>query len=224
MSDGAPLVRIDNTKWLHTFRDITNATNKRTFVAGSIPWSGVGNSAPVFEYENGQAIASALLLANLNSLPLDWAARFSVGGVHMNFFILKQLPVLPPEAYLEVATRGSMTYGELVVHRVLELTFTTNELKGFARDLGYRGPTFPWDENRRHCLKCELDAIFLRMYKLNRSEVEWILDAPAPSSSFPGLKRNELRKYGEFRTKRYVLQGYEQLERDENPKLEGSSA
>ncbi len=119
-SDGAPLVRIDNTKWLHTFRDITNATNKRTFVAGSIPWSGVGNSAPVFEYENGQAIASALLLANLNSLPLDWAARFSVGGVHMNFFILKQLPVLPPEAYLEVATRGSMTYGELVVHRVLE--------------------------------------------------------------------------------------------------------
>ncbi len=43
----------------------------------------------------------ALVLANMNGLPLDCAARFSVGGLHMNFFILKQLPVFPPEVFLE---------------------------------------------------------------------------------------------------------------------------
>ena len=111
--------------------------------------SGVGNSAPVMTYEHSQAIASALLLANLNSLPLDWAARLSVGGVNMNFFIVKQLPVLPPETHLEEACQG-ITYVELVVPRVLELTYTAYDLQGFAQDLGYDGPPFPWAEERRH--------------------------------------------------------------------------
>ena len=40
----------------------------------------------------------------------------------MNFFIVKQLPVLPPETYLEEACQG-MRYVEMVVPRVLELTY-----------------------------------------------------------------------------------------------------
>ena len=121
----------------------------------------------VYNYEHSQAIASALVLANLNSLPLDWAARLSVGGVNMNFFIVKQLPVLPPETYLEEACQG-IRYVELVVPRVLELTYTAYDLQGFAQDLGYDGQLFPWDEARRHRLKCELDAIFAHMYQLDR--------------------------------------------------------
>ena len=93
-----------------------------------------------------RAISAALVSANLNSLPLDWAARLSVGGTHMSFFIVKQLPVLPPEAYLEEASQG-MRYAELVVPRVLELTYTAHDLQGFAQDLGYDGPPFLWDED-----------------------------------------------------------------------------
>ena len=80
VSNKAPLLDVDYDKWLQAFRNITNATNERTLITGSIPWSGVGNSAPVVDYEKGRAIAAALVLANMNSLPLDWAARFSVGG------------------------------------------------------------------------------------------------------------------------------------------------
>ena len=43
-----------------------------------------------------------------------------------------------------------MRYAELVVPRVLELTYTAHDLQGFAQDLGYDGPPFPWDEERRH--------------------------------------------------------------------------
>lgn len=68
------------------------------------------------------------------------------------------------------------------------------------RDLGYDGPPFRWDENRRHRLKCELDAIYTHMYRLDRSDLEHILDAPHPSASFPTLKRNELKQFGEYRT------------------------
>lgn len=219
MSNKAPLMGIDPVGWLQAFRNITNATNERTFLTGSIPRSGVGNSAPVIDYENARAIASALVLANMNSFPLDWAARFSVGGVNMNFFIVKQLPVLPPETYLEDAVVG-LKYVELVVPRVLVLTYTANDLKGFARDLGYQGPPFPWDDVRRHRLQSELDAIYSHMYRLDRADIEWILDAPPPSSSFPALKRNEIDKFGEYRTQRYVLHAYDQLARGELPDLE----
>ena len=109
----------------------------------------------------------------------------------MNFFVVKQLPVLPPETYLEDAVLD-LKYVELVVPRVLELTYTAHDLKGFAADLGYQGPPFPWDDDRRHHLQSELDAIYSHMYGLERSEVEWILDAPPPSSSFPALKHNEI--------------------------------
>ena len=129
----------------------------------------------------------------------------------MSFFIVKQLPVLPPEAFLEKPYFDSPTYVELIAPRVLELTYTAHDLEGFARDLGYEGPPFRWDDQRRHQLQCELDALYATMYRLDRSDLEWILDAPPPSSSFPALKRNEIARYGEYRTKRLVLQAFDQL-------------
>ena len=36
------------------------------------------------------------LLANLNSLAYDFVARQKVGGLHLNFFIVEQLPTLRP--------------------------------------------------------------------------------------------------------------------------------
>ena len=79
--------------------------------------------------------------------------------------------------------------------------------------LAYAGPPFPWDEERGHFLRSELDAIFARMYGLNRADLDWILDAPPPSSSFPSLKQHEMREFGEYRTQRYVLRAFDLLER-----------
>ena len=56
---------------------------------------------------------------------------------------------------------------------MLELTYTSNDMVGFAADLGHDGPPFPWDERARHRLKCEMDAIYAHMYGLKRREVEW---------------------------------------------------
>ena len=214
VSNKAPLMLIDPIEWIQAFRNVARATDERTLLTATVPESGMGNSAPIIDFERARAIASALVLANMNSIPLDWAARMSVGGVNLNFFIVKQLPVLPPEAYLEDASSGDK-YVELVVPRVLELAYTAYDLHGFAEDLGYDGPPFAWDEERRHRLRCELDAVYAHMYQLDRSDLEWILDAPAPSSSFPTLKRNEIAEFGEYRTQRYVLHAYDQIARGE---------
>lgn len=51
----AKIFRIKNSaEWLQAFRGITNATNERTLLAGSVPCSGVGNSAPVDQIARGE--------------------------------------------------------------------------------------------------------------------------------------------------------------------------
>ena len=161
----------------------------------------------------------ALLVSSLNSIVLDFAARSAVGGTDLSYFIIKQLPIPPPEVFLEDAVEG-FTYAELIVPRVLELTYTSYEVESLATDLGGGGPPFSWDEERRHRLRCELDAILAHLYRLDRSELEWILEAPPPSASFPALKRNELKEFDEYRTQRYILKAYDQLQRGRIPDLE----
>jgi hypothetical protein len=98
---------------------------------------------------------------------------------------------------------------------VLELTYTSHALASFARDLGYDGPPFGWDEDRRALLRAELDAFYARAYGLTRDELRYILDpadvrgANYPSETFRGLKNNEMARYGEYRTRRLVLDAWD---------------
>jgi hypothetical protein len=79
--------------------------------------------------------------------------------------------------------------------------------KSFARDLGYHGPPFIWDEARRFLLRCELDATFFHLYGLTREEADYIMD------TFPIVKRKDEQQYGEYRTKRVILEIYDELQR-----------
>jgi hypothetical protein len=91
-------------------------------------------------------------------------------------------------------------------------------MRSFAEDLGYKGSPFRWDPDRRAYLKAELDAYYARLYGLTRDELRYILD-PAdvkgedyPSETFRVLKNNEIRKFGEYRTARLVLQAWDKQE------------
>jgi hypothetical protein len=80
---------------------------------------------------------------------------------------------------------------------------------------------YPWDEARRGQLRAELDAWFARAYGLTRDELRYILDpADVYGPDFPGetfrvLKEKETAKFGEYRTRRLVLQAWDRLERGE---------
>lgn len=206
---------------LHAFRDIARATDRRTAIFAHLPRTAVGNSAPLAHFDERATVAATLVFANANSLPFDWAARLAVGGSHLNFFLVRQFPVLPPEAYLERSDGGdSKRYVEFVTPRALELSYTADDVAPFARDLGYDGPPFRWDDDRRHRLQSELDAIFARMYGLGRSELEWILDAPPPADLFRSLKAAEVQEFGEYRTRRRILRAFDQLAQGHEPTLD----
>lgn len=198
-------------KWLMGWRDITNATNERTVIASVIPLAGVGNQMPLMLFPETEAKSMlAALLANLSCLVFDFVARHKTGGTHMNYFIYKQLPVLPPDRY----TEADLSF---IVPRVLELTYTAHDLSGWAQDLGYNGPPFAFDPDRRAVLRAELDAYYARLYGVDRDELRYILDptdvmgADYPSETFRVLKNGELREYGEYRTQRLVLEAWDAM-------------
>lgn len=104
--------------------------------------------------------------------------------------------------------------------RVLELTNTADDMRPFAEDLGYDGPPYPWDPDGRALLKAELDAYYAYLYGLSRDELRYILD-PAdvmgpdyPSETFRVLKEKETREFGEYRTRRLVLEAYDRFAAD----------
>lgn len=162
----------------------------------------MSDRAPLIEFTDAES--ATLLMSVMNSFALDFAARSSIGGTDLSFFIIKQLPIPNPEAFLEEVYSGA-SYAEFIVPRALELTYTSWELQGFAQDLGYEGAPFRWDDERRFLLRCELDAAFFHMYGLARNEVDYIMD------TFPGVEREDVAAHGEYRTKRVILEIYDAL-------------
>ena len=118
--------------------------------------------------------------------------------------------MLPPSAFTDADL-------DFITPRVLELTYTSHAMRPWAEDLGHHGPPFAWDEERRAQLRAELDAFFARKYGLTRDELVYVLD-PAkakgpdyPSETFRVLQKNEIARFGEYRTERLVLAAFDRL-------------
>jgi hypothetical protein len=194
--------------WLLGWRDICRATDERTVIFSILPRVAVGHTSPLLFVRNAPNRIPAFV-ANLASLTLDYVE--SVGGTHLSFGQLKQLPVQPPSFYSD----GRLAF---IFPRVLELTYTSHSVTSFACDLGYSGPPFAWDEDRRAHLRADLDAS--RAYGLDRDELRYILDpadvkgAGYPSETFRVLKEKEIRTHGEYRTRRLVLEAWDRMEVD----------
>jgi hypothetical protein len=84
--------------WQLGFSSVTSPTNERTFVPYLLPRAAVGNSTPLIRTGPAAAGEVTALVAMLSAFCFDYVARQKVGGVNLNYFIVRQLPVLPPPA------------------------------------------------------------------------------------------------------------------------------
>ena len=114
-------------RWLMGWRNITNATNERTVIASVLPRAGVGHSMPLL-VSSKKGFFSACKLANMNCLTFDFMARTKLGGTNLTYSYLKQLPVLPPNAY----STDDLAF---IIPRVFALTYTAYDIAGWAEDL-----------------------------------------------------------------------------------------
>ncbi len=192
-------------KWLLGFRDICRSTDERTVIASVLPRVGCGNKIPLMIIDEDVAKA-ACLIANLTAFPYDYTSRQKIGSTTLNYFIFKQLPVLPPSTYDQTPSwTGDALLRDWIARRVLELTYTAYDLRDWAHDLGYDGEPFGWDTARRFALRCELDAAFFHLYGLTRDETAYVLD------TFPIVRRKDERDYGTYRTKDEILRLFDEM-------------
>ncbi|MGH6971753.1 MAG: hypothetical protein ACREEQ_09090, partial [Caulobacteraceae bacterium] len=80
------------------------------------------------------------------------------------------------------------------------LTYTAHDMATFARDQGFSGPPFAWDEADRLRRRARLDALFFHLYGLDRADAEYVL------GTFPIVRREEEARFaGRFRSRELVL-------------------
>jgi len=240
-------------KWLFAFRDIASSVVERTGIFSVLPCVGVGHTAPLMYFSDGVSVPLiACLLASLDSLTFDYVARQKIGGTHLTYFILNQLPVLPPSSY-------STDQLGFIVPRAVELACTAWDVQHFLDDVwrdanpdlraaierqwcenreatgghNYNAPEwysplddrcplppFKWSDDRRARLRAELDAYYAGLYGLDERDLRYILDPTDvygpdfPGETFRVLKEKEIARYGEYRTRRLVLEAWESLHRE----------
>jgi hypothetical protein len=192
--------------WLFGFRDIARSTDERTAIFGVIPSVAVGNKFPLLTVHHDSARVASCLQACCSTLPFDFIVRQKLGGTTMNFFLVRQFAVLSPSTFgARCPWDAALDLFDWLRPRSIELAYTAWDLAPFARDLGYDGPPFRWDEERRFLLRCELDAAFFHLYGIAREDVDYILE------TFPIVRRNDEATYGEYRTKRVILEIYDAM-------------
>ena len=191
--------------WVLGFKEITAPTNMRTMIGSLLPKSGFGNKMPVFLPAYGDPCDTAaaykdsapFLVANFNSLAFDFVTRQKVHGQTLNLYIVEQLPVIAPDDYNR--RFGNATARDLVRDHVLRLTYTAHDMVPFARDLGYDGSPFIWDDEERRHLRARLDALYFHLYGINRDDAEYIL------GTFPIVRREDEAGFGHYRTRDLIL-------------------
>ncbi len=205
--DAGVTARLASKDWTHNWllgwRDTGRGTDERTFICSLFPAVAVSNKLPV-------AVAGGktfLLAANFSSFVFDYVVRQKIPGATLNFFFVKQFPVLAPERFDEsVPWEPRSSLAEWIEQRVFELTYTAWDMAPFAQDLGDNSPPFVWDDDRRFKIRAELDAAFFHLYKIIRADVDYIME------TFPVVReRDEKHFNGDYRTKSLILQIYDAM-------------
>ena len=90
-------------------------------------------------------------------------------------------------------------------------------MRSVAEQLNSKNEPFYWNDQRRNILHSELDAYYAKLYGLTRDELRYILDLQDvygpnfPGETFRVLKEKEIKQYGEYRTRRLVLEVWNRL-------------
>lgn len=182
--------------WLLAFRDIARSTDERTMISSALPRVAVGHTAPIVD-----ADCPLVLSAMWASLAFDYVARQKVGGTHMTYSYLKQLPMLDRETLEAPAPwNNTQSLRKWIEERALRLIATADDIAAALET-----KVVEWDDSKRLVIRAELDAAFLILFGSTRADTEHILD------SFPIIRRKEWIQHGRFLTKEHVLESFDQL-------------
>ena len=193
-------------EWLLGWRDICRSTDERTLIAtingeGASPEGGTLLALP------DPPVGAPALLAIWNSFALDFVARQKVGGTHLKYFTMRQLPVPSPSHMGAPAPwGGDASWDAWLSGRVLELLLDCSDMSSVANDFGGQQPKDVWDPDRRQQRRAELDAATFQLFGIGRDDVDYIMD------TFPIVKRKDEAAFGSYRTKELILEVFDAMQ------------
>ena len=168
------------------FKDISTAIHKRTMMAALIPDLPAVNASPVLTCSPGLSIET--LQAVVGSFVFDYVAKFKIGYLHLNYFIIEECPLVRPERLETVAHRLSGMALRLGCPSELFAPLWTERSEWFN--------TKPWrglwavTAHERLRLKCVLDACMAYTYGLTYEDFQWLLLETDHPASFLASKKN----------------------------------
>ena len=220
-------------KWFLGYKDIGSTTNERTSIAAILPYSAANFTIRIAFVSNVSPAYVVNYFVAITSFVYDFVVRQFLGGNHLSDYIVHQTPVPAPQAFDSAFCNSYRTKNrDWILVRALELTFTAWDLREFAFDCKYEGPPFCWEDERRFKIRCELDAAFFHLYlgcrrswtMANREAMSEVVNetllgmfaTPRDAVSyimdtFTIVRRKDEAKYGEYRTKRVILEIYDQM-------------
>lgn len=188
------------------FCDVASPTNERTLVAALIPPRVIcGHKVPTFVFEPEFEWMYMVWLAAANSFAMDFLARKKV-SLTMSFTVLDSLPF--------PRRKGIEPWAKTLVPLALQLSATGSEMTPYWNAMAQEGWVRPVppdtqsagivDEAQRMLTRAEIEALVARdVFGLSREELEYIL------TTFPVAQRYEEERFGEFRTRRLILESLE---------------
>jgi hypothetical protein len=146
-----------------------------------------------------------LWLCFANSFVMDFLARKKV-ALSMSYTVLDSLP-------FPRVPRDHPLACELVPLG-LKLTAAAPEMIGYWNAMADQGwveahskdsetPPGLVDLEERSRVRAKIDAVVAQAFELDRSELEYVLD------SFPVVRRRDESSFGEYRTKRMIMEQFE---------------
>jgi N-6 DNA Methylase len=194
--------------WVLTFRHVCRAfVDARTAQLCISPNEPTSDSCALLLLDSSPsdaAMSACSIVGSWSSFVGDYVLRQKIYGPALTKAISLQLPTPTIGTWTECRIPG--VDPAFLINHMLELTYTAWDLEPFARDCGYAGPPFRWDEERRFLLRAELDAASFHLYGINREDAAYILD------TFPIVRRKDEARYnGEYKTKSIILEIYDAL-------------
>jgi hypothetical protein len=172
--------------WLLGWRDICRNTDERTCIVSRFPRTAVGNKLPLILSKRSSEEALALQ-AMLSSFVFDFVARQKISSTSMNFYIFMQLAALPPQVFLN---HVPWNIDEEILTWISERVRRLESWRSL---------------DDRAVARAELDALFFHLYGIDYAELDYIME------TFHIVKRKDIAKHGEYRTKRLILETFERL-------------
>ena len=189
--------------WLLGFKDVTGITSTRLSAFAFIPRTAVGHPFPLVFLDRVPSSFYAAFAGFMNSLLVEYLLRQKMDGLHLTYFLIKQLPAPTPADLGKPAPwDSSVSTAHWLSIRVAELSCTSWSLGSLASDLTVVGEAYRWDEERRLLLRADIDAAVFHLFRLSERDARFVI------ASLEKVARKDERVWGRPRTEEETLRAY----------------